>query len=50
MDSLSGTEVARISAESAADRKARRELKEDIERLEMAIKESEAILREPLDI
>jgi hypothetical protein len=42
--SLSDVEVARISAESVADRKIRRELNEDVERLEKAISESEAIL------
>jgi hypothetical protein len=41
-------EVKEIAAESAADRKTRRELMEDIERLEKAIAESEAILKEPL--
>jgi hypothetical protein len=48
VDSLTDADVASISAESVADRKTRRELKEDIERLEKAISESEAILREPI--
>jgi hypothetical protein len=48
VDSLTDTEVASISAESVADRKTRRELNEDIERLEKAISESEAILRDPI--
>ena len=48
--SLSDEEVTRISAESAADRKARRELKEDIEKLETAIATSEAILKESLGV
>jgi hypothetical protein len=48
VDSLTDAEVASISAESVADRKTRRELNEDIERLEKAISESEAILREPI--
>jgi hypothetical protein len=48
VDSLSDEEVSRIAAESVPDRKARRELKEDIQNLERAISESEAILREPI--
>lgn len=47
VDSLSDEEVKKICAESVADRKTRRELGEDIERLERAIKESEMILNEP---
>jgi hypothetical protein len=48
LDSLPDEEISRISAESPADRKKRRELKEDIERLETAISVSEAILKEPM--
>jgi hypothetical protein len=48
VDSLSDEEVSKISAESVTDRKKRRELKEDIQNLERAISESEAILREPI--
>jgi hypothetical protein len=48
VDSLPDSEVDRISAESAQDRRKRRTLKEDIEKLELAISESEAILREPM--
>lgn len=48
VDSLSDEEVSSIAAESVSDRKARRELKEDIQNLERAISESEAILREPI--
>jgi SAM-dependent MidA family methyltransferase len=48
VDSLSDEEVSSIAAESVPDRKARRELKEDIQNLERAISESEAILREPI--
>mgnify|MGYP003633891340 CR=1 FL=1 len=47
VDSLTDEEVKNICAESVADRKTRRELGEDIERLERAIKESEMILNEP---
>ena len=47
VDSLTDEEVKKICAESVADRKTRRELGEDIERLERAIKESEMILNEP---
>ena len=47
IDRLSESEIKEIAAESPSDRKKRRELKEDIEKLEMAISESEAILREP---
>ncbi|PVH75991.1 hypothetical protein DL98DRAFT_642610 [Cadophora sp. DSE1049] len=46
VDSLNDEEVKKICAESVADRKTRRELGEDIERLERAIKESEMILNE----
>ena len=46
VDSLSDVEVANISAESISDRKARRTLTRHIDRLERAILESEAILRE----
>lgn len=48
LDKLPDTEISRIAAENPADRKTRRELQEDIERLEMAISQSEAILSEPL--
>jgi len=48
VDSLPDSEVERISAESPQDRRRRRTLKDDIEKLELAISESEAILREPL--
>jgi hypothetical protein len=48
IDSLMDAEVASLSAESVPDRKTRRELNEDIERLEKAISESEAILKEPI--
>jgi hypothetical protein len=48
VDSLPDEEVSRICAENAADRKVRRELKEDIQNLERAISESEAILRESI--
>jgi hypothetical protein len=48
VDSLPDEEISRLSAESPADRKTRRELKEDIERLETAISVSEAILKEPM--
>jgi hypothetical protein len=48
VDSLPDSEVERISAESPQDRRKRRTLKEDIEKLELAISESEAILREPM--
>ncbi|RDW83036.1 hypothetical protein BP5796_04527 [Coleophoma crateriformis] len=47
LDELPDAEISRIAAESPADRKTRRELKEDIERLELAISQSETILREP---
>jgi hypothetical protein len=46
IDRLSETQIGEIAAESPADRKKRRELKEDIEKLEMAISESEMILQE----
>lgn len=46
VDALSDAEVGRIAAESVQDRKSRRELNEDIERLECAIKESERIMDE----
>jgi hypothetical protein len=48
VDSLSDAEVASLSAESITDRKARRVLTRHIERLEKAILESEALLREPI--
>lgn len=46
---LSESEISSIAAESPADRKKRRELKEDIEKLEMAISESEKILKQAVD-
>jgi hypothetical protein len=48
VDSLSDAEVSSIAEESIPDRKVRRELKEDIQNLERAISESEAIMREPI--
>jgi hypothetical protein len=46
IDRLSDTDISEIAAEGPADRKKRRELKEDIEKLEMAISESEKILNQ----
>lgn len=48
VDRLSDSEIFGIAAESPADRKRRRELKEDVEKLEVAISEPEAILSQPL--
>ncbi|KAH6674795.1 P-loop containing nucleoside triphosphate hydrolase protein [Halenospora varia] len=48
VDGLSDMEVARISAESPDDRKLRKNLQEDILKLETAIKDSEEILKEGL--
>jgi len=47
LDRLPDSEISKIAAESVADRKARRGLKEDIERLEEVILQSKAILSEP---
>jgi hypothetical protein len=47
VDRLPESEITAIVAECPADRKRWRELKEDIEKLEMAISESEAILNKP---
>lgn len=49
IDQLSEATISEIAAESPADRKKRRELKEEIERLETAISESEKILKQTVD-
>lgn len=48
VDSLSDDEVKKIAAESPAERKNRRRLREEILRLEKVIKESDAILARPM--